>query len=202
MSTTTKVGAGRPPTKVLTDHFNQLEKQTNKSNRWFYQCKYCGSEPNATGSHIENRDNKPLKHLQLCDKAPQSACTAARTHLATKAIELLPDSISNGTSASTKNLSSTGTQGFQAGQATSTALKHPIVEAFGAIEREKADMQRESGLILDLEIELDGNEVLEGKVYDWSELEAVDKGTKPTGFIEEISILDNTLDGQWNINTL
>ena len=123
-------------------------------------------------------------------------------HLATKAIELLPDSISNGTLGSTKNLLSMVTQGFQAGQATSTALKHPIVEAFGAIEHEKADIQRESSLILDLEIELDGNEVLEGKVYDWSELEAVDKGTKPMGFIEEISILDNTLDGQWNINAL
>ena len=58
-------------------------------NQWFYQCKYCGSEPNALGAQIKNCDNKPLKHLQKCNKAPQSACSAVRMQLAAKAIELV-----------------------------------------------------------------------------------------------------------------
>ena len=113
------MGAGRPPAKILTEHFNRLEKQTNKSNRWFYQCKYCGSEPHALGAQIENRDNKPLKHLQKCNKAPQSARSAARMQLAAKAIELvLPDSIEVSTSTSTVSNSPSTNQDFQTIQAT------------------------------------------------------------------------------------
>ncbi|KAF8431170.1 hypothetical protein L210DRAFT_3651231 [Boletus edulis BED1] len=86
--------AGRPPAKIITDHFKQLDKLENKSNRWYYACKYCG--PDGPGTRIENRDNKPLKHLIdpiKCPLAPQSARNAARTYLASKASELLPDPI-------------------------------------------------------------------------------------------------------------
>ncbi|KAF8122147.1 hypothetical protein EV363DRAFT_1148590, partial [Boletus edulis] len=57
-------------------------------------CKYCG--PDGPGTRIENRDNKPLKHLIdpiKCPLAPQSARNAARTYLASKASEPLPDPI-------------------------------------------------------------------------------------------------------------
>ncbi|KAG1723908.1 uncharacterized protein EDB91DRAFT_1255459 [Suillus paluster] len=33
-------------------------------------------------------------------------------------------------------------------------------------------------------------DILEGGIIDWSELERVDKGIMPTGFIEEINILN------------
>jgi len=46
-----------------------------------------------------------------------------------------------------------------------------LVEVFDAIKHEKPDAHKESCLILDPEIELDGNDILEGEVYDWSELE-------------------------------
>ncbi|KIJ10915.1 hypothetical protein PAXINDRAFT_101856 [Paxillus involutus ATCC 200175] len=55
---------------------------------------------------------------------------------------------------------------------------------------------------VDPDLELDGNEVLEGKVYDWKELEVVNKGTMPTGFVEDISVLDKAAGGQWNVKDL
>ncbi|KAI6023314.1 hypothetical protein EDC04DRAFT_2727050 [Pisolithus marmoratus] len=81
MSSASKNPAGRPPAKILTDHFMALERVGNKSNRWYYQCNYCGP-----GSRIEGRDNKPLKHLldhEKCPNAPQAVRNAVRTHLAT-----------------------------------------------------------------------------------------------------------------------
>ena len=83
---------GRPPAKIITDHFKQLDKVDNKSGRWYYECKYCSS--NGTGARIENRDNKPLKHICQCPDAPQAARNAVRTFMASKSINLqLPDPI-------------------------------------------------------------------------------------------------------------
>ncbi|KAH0831080.1 hypothetical protein J3R83DRAFT_13626, partial [Lanmaoa asiatica] len=82
--------SGRPPAKILTDHFKQLEKLENKSNRHYYECKYCG--PNGAGNRIEGRDNKPLKHILTCSAAPQAARNAVQTYLASKTPVLeLPD---------------------------------------------------------------------------------------------------------------
>ncbi|KAF8840053.1 hypothetical protein BDN67DRAFT_1011772 [Paxillus ammoniavirescens] len=92
MSSTSKNPAGRPPAKIITDHFNQLEKVGNKSGWWYYECKYCG--PSGVGTPIENRDNKPLKHISNCPNAPQSTRNAVCTYMASKTIDLqLPDPI-------------------------------------------------------------------------------------------------------------
>ncbi|KAH7881892.1 hypothetical protein F5I97DRAFT_1939696 [Phlebopus sp. FC_14] len=54
---------------------------------------------------------------------------------------------------------------------------------------------------IDPDLDINGNEVLEGQVYSWDELEAVNKGTKPTNFIEDISIADNAVDAEshWDV---
>ncbi|KAH7918268.1 hypothetical protein BV22DRAFT_1024864, partial [Leucogyrophana mollusca] len=97
MASTSKNPKGRPPAKILTDHFKQLDKVDNKSNRWYYECNYCGSNPPG-GARIEGRDNKPIKHLidpKKCPNAPQSVRNVARTYLAAKSSDvLLPEMIS------------------------------------------------------------------------------------------------------------
>lgn len=83
-----QISTGRPPAKILTDYFKPLEKLDNKSNRRFYECKYCG--PNGAGKWIEGRDNKPLKHILVCPEATQAARNAVCTYLASKTQELQP----------------------------------------------------------------------------------------------------------------
>ncbi|KIK81074.1 hypothetical protein PAXRUDRAFT_15439 [Paxillus rubicundulus Ve08.2h10] len=81
-----------------------------------------------------------------------------------------------------------------------------LAEAFDVIDHEKVD----SGMLsagevrsmLDPDIELDGSEVLEGRVYDRNELEVVNRGTILTGFVEDISVLDKAVGGQWDVKTL
>ncbi|KIK79282.1 hypothetical protein PAXRUDRAFT_16410 [Paxillus rubicundulus Ve08.2h10] len=74
-----------------------------------------------------------------------------------------------------------------------------LTEAFDAIDHEKVEAhQAEVMRTVDPDLELDGNEVLEGKVCDWKELEVVNKGTMPMGFVEDISMLDKAAGGQWN----
>ncbi|KIK74295.1 hypothetical protein PAXRUDRAFT_176169, partial [Paxillus rubicundulus Ve08.2h10] len=73
-----------------------------------------------------------------------------------------------------------------------------LEEAFGAIDHEKEDAQANTANMLHPNIA-----VLEGKVYDWKELEVVDKGTTPSGFMEDISISDKAVNnGQWDIMRL
>lgn len=45
----------------------------------------------------------------------------------------------------------------------------------------------------------------EGQVYDFEELDAIDKGRKPTGFIEDISVIDKVAGadaGAWDVEAL
>ncbi|KAI6154183.1 hypothetical protein BKA82DRAFT_4350601 [Pisolithus tinctorius] len=92
MSSKSSNPAGRPPAKILTEHFNQLEKVDNKSNRQYYECKYCGL--NGAGACIEGRDNQPLKHIIFkCQHAPQAAKNGVHAYLAVKAPELLPEPV-------------------------------------------------------------------------------------------------------------
>ena len=58
--------------------------------------------------------------------------------------------------------------------------------------------------MLDPDLELDGSEVLEGKVYDWNELEVVDKGSTLMGFMEDISVLDKAAGATtlWDVKSL
>ncbi|KAF9230422.1 hypothetical protein BU15DRAFT_83642 [Melanogaster broomeanus] len=77
-----------------------------------------------------------------------------------------------------------------------------LAEAFDAVDREKAGMAGEVSSVLDPDIELDGSEVLEGRVYDWNELEVVNKGITLTGFVEDISVLDTAVGGEWDVKAV
>ncbi|KAG6373650.1 hypothetical protein JVT61DRAFT_6315 [Boletus reticuloceps] len=190
--------SGRPPAKILTDHFKQLKKVKNRSNRHYYECKYCG--PNGAGNRVEGRDNKPLRHILTCSAAPQAACNAVWSYLASKTQVLeLPDPIVIET-----NDGDSVTKSLERASSTQIPRKRP---SGTPLDREKQDMSVLAtnlylGTQVDLELELDGNEVLEGQVYSWKELEVVDKGSLPMEFAEDISVLDKAGDGNWDIQAL
>jgi len=120
-------GRERPPAKILTDHFTQIEKVGNQSNRWYYQCNYCG--PDGKGSRIENWDNKALKHLlvnQDCPNCPQSVHNIVRTHLDSKSVNVfLAEPIT--ASGEAKNESTTGKPRTGGGSSSGSvkAVKRP-----------------------------------------------------------------------------
>ncbi|KAF8137035.1 hypothetical protein EV363DRAFT_1394615 [Boletus edulis] len=82
-----------------------------------------------------------------------------------------------------------------------------LSSVFDALDCEKQDMSVLAtnsylGAQVDMELELDGNEVLKGQVYSWKELEVVDKGSLPMGFGKDILVLDKAGDGNWDIQAL
>ncbi|KAN0080283.1 hypothetical protein V8E55_009849 [Tylopilus felleus] len=82
-----------------------------------------------------------------------------------------------------------------------------LSSAFDALKRKKRDLETalpvsSSGILVDPELELDGNEVLEGQVYSWDELDTINNGTQPTGFVEDICVLDKSGNGRWDIQAL
>ena len=70
-----------------------------------------------------------------------------------------------------------------------------IDAAFALLEREKEAMEQEP---------VDGNEVLEGQVYDFAELEHIDRGLPPKSVDDEIMVVDHTShdNGQWDVDAL
>ncbi|KAG2741395.1 hypothetical protein P692DRAFT_201857503 [Suillus brevipes Sb2] len=70
-----------------------------------------------------------------------------------------------------------------------------IDAAFALLECEKNAIEREL---------VDGNEVLEGQVYDFAALEHVDQGLAPKSVDDEIMVVEHTShnDGQWDVNRL
>jgi hypothetical protein len=88
MSTTKKTG-GRPPPKIITDNFTEIEKVDNKSNRKFWRCNHC-PEDSRTGQCIEGHDNCCLLHLtnlKGCLNAPQTVHHKAWQALIQKGIQ-------------------------------------------------------------------------------------------------------------------
>jgi len=88
MSTTKDTG-GRPPPKIITDNFTELEKVDNKSNHKFWRCNHC-LEDSQTGQHIEGHDNHCLLHLtnpKECPNAPQTVRHKAQQALIQKGIQ-------------------------------------------------------------------------------------------------------------------
>ncbi|KAN0081258.1 hypothetical protein V8E55_008882 [Tylopilus felleus] len=57
---------------------------------------------------------------------------------------------------------------------------------------------------LDRQTHAEENEVLEGQLYSWDELEIVNRGIVPKGFVDDISALDKATNSgrQWDVNTL
>jgi hypothetical protein len=85
---TTKKTEGRPPPKIITNNFTEIEKVDNKSNHKFWRCNHC--KDSQTGQHIEGRDNCCLLHLtnlKDCPNAPQTVCDKAQQALIQKGIQ-------------------------------------------------------------------------------------------------------------------
>ncbi|KAG1767060.1 hypothetical protein EV702DRAFT_1203904 [Suillus placidus] len=70
-----------------------------------------------------------------------------------------------------------------------------IDAAFALLEHEKEATEQEP---------VDRNEVSEGQVYDFAELEHVDQGLAPKSVDEEIMVVDHTShnNGQWDVDAL
>ena len=82
-----------------------------------------------------------------------------------------------------------------------------LSSAFDALEHKKQDLETalpvsSSGILVDPELELDGNEVIEDQVYSWDELDTINNGMQPIGFVEDICMLDKSGNGRWNIQAL
>ncbi|KAF8124226.1 hypothetical protein EV363DRAFT_1178301, partial [Boletus edulis] len=79
-----------------------------------------------------------------------------------------------------------------------------LIEAFKTVNHVTVDLDvdLESGQMVDPDLVIDGNEVLEGLVYDFKELEAVTKGSVPFRFVEDISILDRASGGNWKVEDM
>ena len=218
-------GRGRPPAKILTDHFTQIEKVGNQSNGWYYKCNYCG--PDERDARIENRDNKALKHLlvnQHCPDCPQSIHNIVRTHLASKSIDVfLAEPITASAEARTESTSEAGTSGG----GVVKAVKRPrtlmgfadTVTALTTTQQDRANFKLfrlafiskhwtsndHTMSVTDPDLESDRKEVLEGTVYSWLELELVEKGTKSASFEEDISVINKSAapgSTTWNIKDI
>lgn len=48
-------------------HFIILEKQNNKSNKYWVECRYC------PGSRLNHRDNRLLEHISEADQCPNAS---------------------------------------------------------------------------------------------------------------------------------
>src|SRR5882762_7881269 len=62
MSETNKHPGGRPPTKIISTHFERLEKLANKSSHYYWKCNYC-TDSEGNGLRLEGRDNVLLRRL-------------------------------------------------------------------------------------------------------------------------------------------
>lgn len=88
MSETNKHPGGRPPAKIISTHFERLEKLPNKSGRYYWKCNYC-ADPEGNGLRLEGRDNVLLQHLsnpRSCPNASPEVRNEARRALTTKGV--------------------------------------------------------------------------------------------------------------------
>ncbi|KAG2076464.1 hypothetical protein BDR04DRAFT_1148919 [Suillus decipiens] len=69
MSTENNPGS-RPPAKILTDDFRELERVDNKSRQKFWKCNYC-TPTSGSRQRIEGRDNRFARN-----EAPKENLTA------------------------------------------------------------------------------------------------------------------------------
>lgn len=78
---------GRKPPPIYTENFTRLESVGNKSNRYYWKCKWCGDNEKSRGARVEGRDNKLLNHLtnpRECPGAPSSVRSQAFNIIRTK----------------------------------------------------------------------------------------------------------------------
>ena len=82
MSLTNKHPGGRPPARIISTHFERLEKLPNKSGRYYWKCIYC-TDSEGSGLHLEGRDGVLLQHLsnpQSCPNASPKYVTKHAEH--------------------------------------------------------------------------------------------------------------------------
>jgi len=53
-----------------------------------------------------------------------------------------------------------------------------------------------------LEADIDGGEVLEGEVYDFAELEKIDREEMPVSSIEEMDVIGSSGEHEWDVDTM
>ncbi|THU75791.1 hypothetical protein K435DRAFT_880169 [Dendrothele bispora CBS 962.96] len=70
--------------------------------------------------------------------------------------------------------------------------------SFDVLEKE---IHAEDDLFKDVEGDLDLAEanILDGRLYDFKELENVDKGVEPKGFEDEIDVLEGSTESTWSV---
>ncbi|KAJ7906653.1 hypothetical protein B0H13DRAFT_1619239, partial [Mycena leptocephala] len=78
---------GRPAASFITNHFTRGAKKPGRSNRYLWNCKYCGDDPGSQGANLEGRDNILPNHLcdsRTCPKAPGTARNEALRFMESK----------------------------------------------------------------------------------------------------------------------
>lgn len=74
-------------------------------------------------------------------------------------------------------------------------------ESISFDELDEAFKQLEGTVLGEETVDLDGQEVLEGEVYDFEELERVDRGLVPTAVELDVPVIGNDLEmGTWDVN--
>ncbi|KAG1879846.1 hypothetical protein F4604DRAFT_1954190 [Suillus subluteus] len=200
---TAALGAGCPVPSFITNNFNRGEKVDNKSGRYYWSCKHC-----SDAVRIQGRDNQLPNHLiHKCKKCPAEIRKQARMFVMDKAggedaVEFINSDINVDVAADLEaNFAwapplAPQTQNIDDDFAGPESISLDEIDAaFALLEHEKEVMER----VLD-----DGNEVLEGQVYDFAELEHVDRGLLPKSVDDEVIVVDHTShdDGQWDVDML
>ncbi|KAJ7656016.1 hypothetical protein DFH06DRAFT_992033, partial [Mycena polygramma] len=81
------MSTGRKPAAFNTNHFTQVGKKQDRSQRWLWKCKHCGDEPDSKGASLEGRDNLLPRHIadsRECPNAPSTARQEALRFMADK----------------------------------------------------------------------------------------------------------------------
>jgi hypothetical protein len=70
-------------------------------------------------------------------------------------------------------------------------------EAFDELDKQ-LQIEKEHQLVADI----DGGEVLEGEVYDFAELEKIDREEMPASSIEEMDVIGSSGEHEWDVDTM
>jgi hypothetical protein len=88
-STSSSHPGGRPPARVITRNFTELNKVDNKSRRKSFQCNYCGDDSSLKGHQLQHHDHVLLLHLinhKECPNASSEVHETARLELMQKGV--------------------------------------------------------------------------------------------------------------------
>ena len=78
-------------------------------------------------------------------------------------------------------------------------LVEDIDKAFDDLKAQLCEEKNAAGPAQEVE---DGNEILEGKIYDLTELEEIDKGIAPVNATEDLDIIGDEGGFGWDVNMI